>query len=196
MFENVREDYRVHGRSLRNRAFWAMVTYRFGRWSLKLPSPVARWITGKVYGAMYVWTGIVTGVHMPREVTVGKRFHIVHADGSLSIHPDTVIGDDVGVMHNVTIGTNMSTTVPTIGNGVFIGVGAVILGGVKIGDGARIAANSLVISDVPPGSVAMGVPARVWKNLGDATFQSRDPRANNLAVRGQEPSQDDKQEPQ
>ncbi|MEZ5458846.1 MAG: hypothetical protein R3E65_05920 [Steroidobacteraceae bacterium] len=93
----------------------------------------------------------------------------MHADGSLSIHPDTVIGDDVGVMHNVTIGTNMSTTVPTIGNGVFIGVGAVILGGVKIGDGARIAANSLVISDVPPGSVAMGVPARVWKNLGDAT---------------------------
>ncbi len=162
---------------------------------MKLP-PVARWITGKIYGALYVWTGIVTGVHMPREVTVGKRFHIVHADGSLSIHPETVIGDDVGVMHNVTIGTNMSTTVPNIGNGVFIGVGAVILGGVKIGDGARIAANSLVISDVPPGSVAMGVPARVWKNLSDATFRSRDPRANNLEVRNTESSQYEKQDPQ
>ena len=126
-----------------------------------------RWSTGKVYGALYLWTEIVTGVHMPREVTLGKRFHIVHADGSLSIHPETVIGDNVGIMHNVTIGTNMSAAVPSIGNNVFIGVGAAILGGVKVGDGARIAANSLVISDVPPGSVAMGVPARVWKNLSE-----------------------------
>lgn len=178
MFENIREDYEVHGRSIRNRAFWAMVTYRYGRWARGLPSPFLRSIAGMIYGALYVWTGIVTGVHMPREVTIGRRFHIIHADGSLSIHPDTVIGDDVGVMHNVTIGTNMSTAVPTIGNNVFIGVGAVVLGGIKVGDGARIAANSLVISDVPPGSVAMGVPARIWASLGDVTASARDPRAN------------------
>jgi serine O-acetyltransferase len=174
MFENIREDYQVHGRSLRNRAFWAMVTYRYGRWSLQLRPPILRKITGVLYGALYVWTGIVTGVHMPREVTIGRRFHIIHADGSLSIHPHTIIGDDVGVMHNVTIGTNMSAAVPTIGNKVFIGVGAVILGGIKVGDGANIAANSLVMSDVPAGSVAIGVPARIWKNLGEV---ARDPRS-------------------
>jgi serine O-acetyltransferase len=104
---------------------------------------------------------------------LGHRFHIVHADGSISIHPDVVIGDNVGVMHNVTIGTNMSEEVPVIGNDVFIGVGASILGGVTVGNGARIAANSLVISDVPAGAVAMGVPARILKNFSDAAESSQ-----------------------
>jgi serine O-acetyltransferase len=165
MLENVREDFAIHERSLMSRAFWAMLTYRFGRWSLALPFRPARWAAGKVYGALYLLTEILTGVHMPREVTIGRRFHIVHADGPVSIHPATVIGDDVGIMHNVTIGMNMGMGVPRIGNRVFIGVGAAVLGDVTVGDGARIAANSLVIADVPPDSVAMGVPARIWKNL-------------------------------
>ena len=174
MFDNIKEDYQTHGRSLRNRAYWAMLTYRFGRWSLALKSRPMRWFTGKIYGVLYIWTEVVTGVHMPREITIGRRFHIVHADGAISIHPDAVLGNDVGVMHNVTIGTNMSNEAPVIGNDVFIGVGAAILGGIKIGDGARIAANSLVISDVPPGCVAMGVPARVWKIFSDENRTSTD----------------------
>lgn len=170
MFANVREDYQTHGRSLTNRAFWAMLTYRYGRWSLGWRNPVLRWVMGKTYGALYLVTEIATDVHIPCGVTLGHRFHIVHPDGSISIHPDTVIGDDVGVMHNVTIGTNMSNGVPVIGNNVFIGVGASILGGVTVGNGARIAANSLVISDVPAGAIAMGVPARMMKNFSDAAI--------------------------
>lgn len=168
MFANVREDYQTHGRSLKNRAFWAMLTYRYGRWSLERQNPLLRWLAGKTYGVLYLFTEITTNVHIPCEVTLGRRFHIVHPDGSISIHPATVIGDDVGVMHNVTIGTNMSDEVPVIGNDVFVGVGASILGGVTVGNGARIAANSLVISDVPAGAVAMGVPARVLKSFSDA----------------------------
>src|SRR5262249_9217168 len=95
---------------------------------------------------------------------IGKGFHIIHT-GMVSIHPDVVIGDRCGIMHNVTLGTNMGDEVPTIGNDVFIGCGASILGKVKVGDGARIAANSLVITDVPPGAVAMGVPAKVIPNM-------------------------------
>src|SRR5262249_16975207 len=71
----------------------------------------------------------------------------------------------VRILHNVTLGTNMGPDVPTIGNDVFIGCGASILGKVTIGDGARIAANSLVIADVPPGATAIGVPAKVMPNL-------------------------------
>ena len=52
---------------------------------------------------------------------------------------------------------------PTIGNDVFIGAGAKIVGPIKIGDGAIIAPNSLVIADVPPGATAMGVPAKARK---------------------------------
>ena len=94
----------------------------------------------------------------------GLTNSIIHA-GMQQIHPDVVIGERCGIMHNVTLGTNMGTEVPVIGNDVFIGCGASILGKVTVGDGARVAANSLVISDVPPGAMAMGVPAKVIPNM-------------------------------
>jgi len=74
------------------------------------------------------------------------------------------------VMHNVTIGTNMTGGAPRIGNDVFIGCGATILGEITIGDGVRIASNSLVISDVPAGAMAMGVPAKVYPGRGHGRF--------------------------
>src|SRR5580658_4642008 len=104
-----------------------------------------------------------TGVLIERETVIGKKLHIIHAQG-INIHPECVIGDRVGIMHGVTLGANMGPGVPVIGNDVFIGCFASVLGKVTVGDGARIAANSLVISDVPAGAVAMGVPARVIPN--------------------------------
>jgi serine O-acetyltransferase len=164
MWEELREDYVRHGRRLRNRALWALAVYRFGRWSLQLRSAPLRWLTSKVYGVANALSEILTGVTMDREVVIGKGFHIIHA-ATIFIHPGVVIGDRCGIMHNVTLGTNMSPEVPVIGNDVFIGCGASVLGGVRVGDGARIAANSLVINDVPPGSFVAGVPARVFRRL-------------------------------
>jgi serine O-acetyltransferase len=51
--------------------------------------------------------------------------------------------------------------VPTIGNGVYIGAGAKIIGKLVIGDGARIGANAVVVNDVPPNCTAVGIPARI-----------------------------------
>lgn len=85
------------------------------------------------------------------------------------IYGNSIIGDRVRIQHNVTLARNLDRGgAPTIGNDVFIG--AVILGGIKIGDGARVAANSLVITDVPPG--ATGVPARIMKYTGRPTKDS------------------------
>lgn len=164
MFERIREDYVTHGRSLRNPALWAMAVYRFGQWADRLRSAPLRWLFGKAYGVLMVFVPIVTGVHLDRRVRVGRGFHIVHAGGNF-FHPDVVMGERCGVMQNVTIGTNMGEGVPVIGDDVFIGVGAVILGKITIGAGARIAANSYVINNVPPGAVAMGVPAKIFPNL-------------------------------
>jgi serine O-acetyltransferase len=97
---------------------------------------------------------------------VGEEFHLIHW-GNTKIHPGVVIGNRVGIMHDVTLGTTMERPgVPRIGNDVFIGAGAKILGPVTIGDGAVVAANSLVLSDVPPGATAVGVPARVLNYTG------------------------------
>jgi serine O-acetyltransferase len=162
MWNEIRGDLRRHG--LRNGGFWALLAYRYGRWGMERRSPALRWCASKVYGLCQPVVRHLTGVDLDRETQVGEDLHIVHA-GMVQIHPRAVIGDRVGIMHGVTLGTNMGEAVPTIGNDVFIGCHASVLGGVKIGDGARIAANSLVISDVPPGAVAIGVPARAGPDL-------------------------------
>lgn len=141
-----------------------MLVYRFGVWSKNRRFPPWRWLTTVAYVLMNLLVQGGTGIVLERDTKLGEGFHIIHP-GLLHIHPDTVIGARVGVMHNVTIGTNMTPKCPTIGDDVFIGCGASVLGGVKIGDGARISANTLVISDVPAGAVAMGVPAQIYPNM-------------------------------
>lgn len=162
----VRDDYRRHGRAATNPAFVALAVYRFGRWAIARRNRVARRIAQKLYGAANLFVANLTKIWIPPQVTIGDAFHIIHAEGSLSIHPDVVIGDRLGVMHNVTIGTNMDDRVPVIGDDVFIGVNSTVLGGITIGDRVRIAANTAVTTDVPADSIAVGSPARILPRLG------------------------------
>lgn len=164
-FRLVREDFERHGRSLTNPAFAALCVYRFGRWAIERPNPAVRWAAQKVYGVINTVVANSTKVWIPPQVTLGEGFHIIHAEGSLSIHPDVVIGKRFGVMHNVTIGTNMGPGAPVIGDDVFIGVNSTVLGAIKIGDRVRIAANTAVTTDVPADSIAVGSPARIYPRL-------------------------------
>jgi serine O-acetyltransferase len=182
-----RQDYAVHDRSLRHRALWALALYRFGQWTDGMRPGIFRWAGEKAYGAAMTFAPIITGVAIDRRMRVGRDFHIIHA-GMVLIHPDVVFGDRCGIMHNVTFGTNSrgGKGVPRVGNDVFVGPGAVVLGGITIGDGAVIAANSLVISDVPPGAMAIGVPAKIipqgiWQAKPDATRPSGFPRRDATA---------------
>jgi serine O-acetyltransferase len=166
MLEVLKADYRRHGSSLRNTALWAVAVYRFGNWSSSLGSPLARKLTSGLYGLLFLFVDMASGIQLNREARIGADFHLVHS-GNVKIHPRSVIGDRVGIMHDVTLGTNMDREgAPTLGNDVFVGAGAKILGPVHVGDGARIAANSLVIADVPAGATAIGVPARALKYTG------------------------------
>ena len=166
LFEQLRKDYRKHDSELNNPALWAVAVYRFGVWSNQIENRLVRRAASKTYGVMFLGIELMTGIVMNREVKVGEEFHLVHW-GNTKIHPDAVIGNRVGIMHDVTLGTNMDRPgVPVIGDDVFIGAGAKILGPVKIGNGARIAANSLVLSDVPAGATAIGVPARILQYTG------------------------------
>ncbi len=109
---------------------------------------------------------ITSGIALHRETRVGDDFHLVHA-GNIKIHPNTRLGDRVGIMQDVTIGTAIEhDRAPILGDDVFVGAGAKILGPVQIGDRAWIAANSLVVADVPPDTTAIGVPARVMRYTG------------------------------
>lgn len=165
LFGEIREDYDRHGRRLTEPAFVSLAVYRWGRWAIGLKNPVGGWLARKCYGVMRVLILNVTKVWIPPQVRIGEDFHIIHAEGSLSIHPDVVIGDRCGVMHNVTIGTNMRGRAPIIGNDVFIGVNSTVLGPIRIGDRVRIGPNTSVTTNVPPDSVVIGSPGRIFPSL-------------------------------
>jgi serine O-acetyltransferase len=162
----LRKDFRRHHSSLGAPTVWAVAVYRFGVWGRELQNPIIKTVASKAYGAMFLGVQLATGIVINREARIGSDFYLIH-HGNTKIHPGVVIGEGCAIMHDVTIGTNMERPgVPRLGNNVFVGAGAKILGPITIGDGARVAANSLVISDVPAGMTAIGVPARVLQYTG------------------------------
>ena len=105
----------------------------------------------------------LTGVEIHPGATVGRRLFIDHGMGVV-IGETAVVGDDVMMYHNVTLGGRSLRKVkrhPTVGDRVTIGAGARVLGDITIGDDAQVGANSVVTKDVPAGSVAVGIPAQI-----------------------------------
>ena len=94
--------------------------------------------------------------------SIGSSVYLDHATG-IVIGANVVIGDEVTILQNVSIGrgSELPTRSPRIGRGVYIGGGATILGDISIGDFAKIGADALVTSDVPAGCTAVGNPARL-----------------------------------
>jgi len=107
----------------------------------------------------------ILGLSVPCNVC-GKGLRIVHY-GSVTINPQASIGQNCRIYNNVVIGTLGAGygegKCPTIGNNVFIGTNACVLGGITVGDNAVIAAGSVVIKDVPANCTVAGVPARIIK---------------------------------
>ena len=100
------------------------------------------------------------GIEIGKDVTLGRGVYFVHSLGVV-IGGNAVIGDRVRFYGNNTVGTAKDNGYPVIEDDVWIGAGARILGPVRIGARSRIGANAVVLADVPPDSVAVGIPARV-----------------------------------
>ena len=113
----------------------------------------------------------LTGIEIHPGAQIGRRFVIDHGMG-IVIGETTEIGDDCLIYHGVTLGgtgKDHGKRHPTIGNNVLIGCGAKVLGPFKVGDNARIAANSVVLSEVPPDATAVGIPAQIVRIAGRTT---------------------------
>lgn len=98
---------------------------------------------------------------IPYQTRIGKNVHFAFNGLGIVIHARCVIGNNVWISHQVTLGGRGKEGVPVIGNNVYIGAGAKVLGEIKIGDNAIIGANAVVITDIPDGATAVGVPARI-----------------------------------
>ena len=110
----------------------------------------------------------LTGIEIHPGAQIGRRLFIDHGMGVV-IGETAEIGDDVVMFHGTTLGgTSMKRGKrhPTVGDRVLIGAGATILGPVTIGDDAKVGANTVVVSDVPAGMVAVGASARIQPPRG------------------------------
>lgn len=139
-----------------------MLVYRLGRWRYRIESRGIRLPFSVLYKCLHVLIQIITGIDLPCEVIVGRRFTIEHF-GGIIVSGDTIFGDDVVIRNGVTIGLKNRGVrgAPIIGNRVDIGAGAKILGKIIIGDDVVIGANAVVLQNVPAHSIAVGIPARI-----------------------------------
>lgn len=102
----------------------------------------------------------VAGADIPLNVSIGGGLLMPHPNG-IVIHPDAKIGPNCLIFQQVTIGHGGKPGAPVIGGHVDIGAGAKVLGGIALGDHARVGANAVVTKDVPAGATAVGIPATV-----------------------------------
>jgi serine O-acetyltransferase len=162
VFENIREDWHTYQRDITRQGFWVMLVYRFGRWRYTIKSRWIRLPFSFLYKVLYLFIQIITGIELPCEAKVGRRFTIEHF-GGIVVSGDATFGDDVIIRNGVTVGLRHTGVrgSPIIGNRVDIGAGAKLLGPIQIGDDVAIGANAVVIKDVPANSIAVGVPARI-----------------------------------
>ena len=121
-----------------------------------------------------------TGIEIHPGAKIGKNLFIDHGMGVV-IGETSEIGDNVTIYHNVTLGGSSPSIDserqrhekrhPTIGNDVVIGSGAQIIGPIKVGNNSRIAANAVVVKDVPENATMVGIPARAVKLENKGSFR-------------------------
>lgn len=107
----------------------------------------------------HAFWSVVTQCEIPLETEIGGGLLLTHPNG-IVIHPKVRIGPNCLIFHQVTIGTQ-DGQFPVIEGHVDIGAGAKVIGGITVGRHAVIGVNAVVLRDVPPGGVAVGVPARI-----------------------------------
>ncbi|MEM9157838.1 MAG: serine O-acetyltransferase [Verrucomicrobiota bacterium] len=137
------------------KGYQALTAYRFAN---------NLWYAERKTLALYLQGRIsrVYGVDIHPAATIGKGILIDHATGVV-IGETAVVGDDVSLLHNVTLGgtgKESGDRHPKVGNGVLIAAGAKVLGNIRIGEGAKVGAGSVVLSDVKPHCTVVGVPAK------------------------------------
>ncbi|MGI5929990.1 serine O-acetyltransferase EpsC [Pseudoflavonifractor sp.] len=115
------------------------------------------------------WSRCWTGIEIHPGAKIGRRLVIDHGMG-IVIGETAEIGDDCLIYHGVTLGgtgKDHGKRHPTLGNNVMVSAGAKVLGPFKVGDNSRIAANAVVLTEIPPDATAVGVPARVVRIAGE-----------------------------
>ncbi len=167
MWEELKADVRRYPGlryALESPGFWAVAGYRFGHAAYALPKPLG-FLAKLLYRPLALPLALVTGIELPPDAEIGAGLYIGHW-GGIVVASHVRIGERCNLSQGVTIGVDGKGGLPQIGDRVYIGPGAKIFGGVKVGSDSAIGANAVVNDDVPAGVSVAGVPAKVVSQKG------------------------------
>ena len=142
-----------------------------------LAFPFARFVLGRL---TYKF-----GISIPASTQIGSGFYIGHF-GGIVVNSQSVIGKNCNISHGVTLGQanrGRNTGYPVLGDDVYIGPGAKIVGAVKIGNNVAIGANCVVTRDIPDNSVVVGIPGRVISQEGSKGYVNNTDYADKIRAR-------------
>lgn len=158
--EWARQDLEINRHALESQL--VVLLFRSAQWIFAWCRP--RWLARFLIRVYRAITYLVLHIELPPDLVVGPNLRIHHPH-VIVLNPGTVIGRDCVLRHMVTIGNRSSTEgtsdCPVLGDDVDVGAGAMILGPIHVGDGARIGAGAVVVHDVPAGAVVTGPAAQV-----------------------------------
>jgi serine O-acetyltransferase len=146
---------------LKEQSAWALWVYRFGRRNDRRRGGIRKRLGDRLYWLLYRATETLTGISIPKSVEIGPGLRIHHF-GNIFVHAGARLGARCTLRQGVTIGNrHEGGLVPVLEDDVDLGAYAQVLGGIRVGRGAKIGAMSVVLQDVPAGATAVGIPARV-----------------------------------
>ncbi len=151
--------YRIHP-GFRFTFWYRLCQILLTRPRLKVLLRIARW--------KYLRVQLATGIQIPILADIDEGLYIPHF-GGIVVNPGFRAGKNLYLSHNVTIGkvhVGDREGVPSVGDGVFLGTGAVLLGAIHLGDNVAVGANSVVINHLPADAFAVGTPAKVVSSVG------------------------------
>jgi serine O-acetyltransferase len=160
----------------------AVLNYRFHRWTLGVSAPVAAQLLRIIAALVRVPVELLTGVFISRRADIGPGLS-VHSPYGVFVGP-VKIGKNCVVQHGVLI----SHTTRRIGDNVYFGPGAKVVGKSTIGNNVVVVANSVVVADVPDDVIVVGVPARISFPRGHRLSFDKDHGAENGARAGRQPA--------
>ena len=153
--------WRAHAEAALQFGFLAIAVYRFGRWARGVQPRVLSLPFKFAYRALDVLVRIAFGIEILADADIGPGFYIGHS-GNIVV--GGVLGANCSIGQGVTIGAKgagQSNGYPTLGNNVYLGAGAMVIGTVHVGDDVVVGANTVVVQDVPAGARVVSAPVRV-----------------------------------
>jgi serine O-acetyltransferase len=151
----------------------AVLTYRCGNHIfINVKFPIIRQLSLLTHKLLdFIILKSLFNAEIPKQTKIGNSLILPHGGNGIIIHPHVEIGEKATIYHQVTIGINegglgKSTKAPKIGNNVFIGTGAKIIGDITIGNNVKIGANAVVVKSIPDNATAVGNPAKIINKEG------------------------------